>query len=320
MVYGDDDNYTKFDRVSTNAATATAVEKFEFINEVAGTPRNAAADATANLASTFGNDVFMRVKSDGTNITGEYSVDGTTWTPVGRSAVLPANAKVGVFALSNAATTVVNAKFDYVTLEGVNVPSPLVPGDDFDGTTLDKTRWNAIVREDATKYTVGNGGLTITTVEGDINTTSDPAGTRNLMLQSADHAGSDYVLETKLSGTITGGYSQGGLIIYTDDDNYVKLDAISDANQTRINRIELRSEQAGGDPEPAAAGHRYGRPHRDDELLAASDEDGDDVQGRVLLRRDHLGVDVRDRRQHADRSEVRRLHARADRRPAPARR
>ena len=53
IVYGDDDNYTKFDRVSTNAATATAVEKFEFINEVAGTPRNGSADATANLASTF---------------------------------------------------------------------------------------------------------------------------------------------------------------------------------------------------------------------------------------------------------------------------
>ena len=208
----------------------------------------------------------MRVKSDGTNITGEYSVDGTTWTPVGQSAALPANAKVGVFALSNAATTVVNAKFDYVTLEGANVPAPLTPGDDFDGTTLDKTRWNAIVREDATKYTVGSGGLTITTVEGDINTNSDPSGTRNLFLQSADHAGSDYVLETKLSGTITGGYSQGGLIIYTDDDNYVKLDAISDVNQTRINRIELRSEQAARDPEPAAAGHRYGRPHRDDEL------------------------------------------------------
>ena len=99
------------------------------------------------------------------------------------------------------------------------MPSPLVPGDDFDGTTLDKSRWNAIVREDATKYTVGSGGITTTTVEGDINTTSDPSGTRNLLLQSADHAGSDYVLETKLSGTITGGYSQGGLIIYTDDDN-----------------------------------------------------------------------------------------------------
>ena len=60
LVYGDDDNYTKFDRVATNAATAAAVEKFEFINEVAGTPRNGSADATANLAPTFPNDFYMR--------------------------------------------------------------------------------------------------------------------------------------------------------------------------------------------------------------------------------------------------------------------
>ena len=220
MVYGDDDNFTKFDRVSTNAASATRPSRSSS-SSTRSRARRATPPRTPRATSppTFANDLFMRVKSDGTNITGEYSVDGTTWTAVGRSAALPANAKIGVFALSNAATTVVNAKFDYVTLEGANVPAPLAPGDEFDGTTLDKTRWNAIVREDATKYTVGNGGLTMTTVEGDINTTSDPAGTRNLLLQSADHAGSDYVLETKLSGTITGGYSQGGLIIYTDDDN-----------------------------------------------------------------------------------------------------
>ncbi|MBE2320930.1 ThuA domain-containing protein [Solirubrobacter sp. CPCC 204708] len=257
LVYGDDDNYTKFDRVSTNAASATTpVEKFEFINEVAGTPRNASQDGTANLAANFPNDFFLRVKSDGTNITGEYSTDGTTWTAVGRSAVQPANAKIGVFALSNAATTVTNAQFDYVTLEGTNVPVPLVPGDEFDGTSLNKTRWNAIVREDDTKYSLANGALTITTVEGDINTTSNPANTRNFILQSPTNAGSDYVLETKLSGTITGGFSQGGLLIYTDDDNYVKLDAISDQNQTRINRIELRSEQGGAtqSPQPQATG------------------------------------------------------------------
>src|SRR6185503_9025432 len=83
LIYGDDDNYTKFDRVATNAAGATTpVEKFEFINEVAGTPRNAGADATANLAAGFPDDYYLRVKSDGTNITGEYSTDGNTWTAV----------------------------------------------------------------------------------------------------------------------------------------------------------------------------------------------------------------------------------------------
>ena len=55
------------------------------------------------------------------------------------------------------------------------------------------------------------------------------------------------MIETKLSGTINGGYAQGGLIAYSNGDNWVKLDPISDAGSTRINRIELRSE-VGGTP------------------------------------------------------------------------
>ncbi len=192
LVYGDDDNYTKFDRVSTNAAgAATPVEKFEFINEVAGTPRNAGQDATANLRRRASRTtIYLRVKSDGTNITGEYSTDGTTWTAVGRSAALPANAKIGVFALSNAAATNADAKFDYVTLEGPTCPRRSIPGDDVqrhhagqDPLERDRPRG----RHASTPSP--DGGLTFTTVEGDINTTSDPSGTRNLLLQSADHAG-----------------------------------------------------------------------------------------------------------------------------------
>jgi hypothetical protein len=34
----------------------------------------------------------MRIVSDGTQITGQYSTDGSTWTNVGRAAPLPANA------------------------------------------------------------------------------------------------------------------------------------------------------------------------------------------------------------------------------------
>ena len=60
------------------------------------------------------------------------------------------------------------------------------------------------------------------------------------------------MLETKVTGTYAGGYAQGGIIVYGDDDNYVKLDAVSDVNQTRVNRIELRSEAAGAvlNPQP----------------------------------------------------------------------
>ena len=39
---------------------------------------------------------------------------------------MPANAKIGFFALSNAATTTVNAVFDWWQVEGTNAPA--IPG------------------------------------------------------------------------------------------------------------------------------------------------------------------------------------------------
>jgi cytochrome c len=64
------------------------------------------------------------------------------------------------------------------------------------------------------------------------------------------------VIETKVSGDISGGYEQGGLLVYVDDDNYIKYDLISDDGQTVKNRIELRSEVNGAirDPQPQVTG------------------------------------------------------------------
>ena len=53
MVYGDDQNFTKFGRI---AHTAAGDEKFEFIYENAGTPRNEAADSSGNLPAAFPDD------------------------------------------------------------------------------------------------------------------------------------------------------------------------------------------------------------------------------------------------------------------------
>ncbi len=98
MVYGDDNNFTKFGRIAHSAA---GDEKFEFINEVNAVARNEAADSTANIPATFPDDFWLRLTSDGTNVVGHYSTDGSTWTAVGRPAALPANAKIGLFAFSN---------------------------------------------------------------------------------------------------------------------------------------------------------------------------------------------------------------------------
>ena len=252
LVYGDDDNFTKFGRI---AHTTAGDEKFEFIYENAGAPRNDAADSTANLPAAFPLDFYLRIQSDGTSLTGAYSVDGVDWTPVGRPAPLPANARIGMFAFNNAATTSPEAAFDSFRLTtgsgGGGGPAGPSRDDQFDGSSLDTTRWNAIVRGN-TSASVGGGELTITTEPGDIYTTDTVPPPNNFILQSADHAGPDWTIETKLSGTINGGYGQGGLIAMVDGSNYVKLDAISDAGNTRINRIELRSEvgDAVQDPQP----------------------------------------------------------------------
>ena len=131
IVYGDDNNYVKLDRTATNTATATNTEKFEFIQEVNATARNATQDYTANLAANFPQDFYLRIVYNGTNLAGSYSTDGTNWTNVGRtSTALPANARVGVYALSNAATTQVNATFDWFTLNGANVADTPCPNAD----------------------------------------------------------------------------------------------------------------------------------------------------------------------------------------------
>ena len=55
------------------------------------------------------------------------------------------------------------------------------------------------MRDNPAKYAVGGGNLTITTELGDIYTGDTNPPPNNFILQSADHAGADWVIETKLS-------------------------------------------------------------------------------------------------------------------------
>ena len=139
------------------------------------------------------------------------------------------------------------------------------------------------MRDNPAAYSVAAGRLTITTEPGDIYTGDTNPPPNNFILQSADHAGDDWVIETKITGpTINGGWAQGGLIAYQDGDNYVKFDAISDDGQTRINRLELRSETAGAiGPNPADPAIAAGV----DRDLAAADQDRHELHRRVLARR-----------------------------------
>ena len=102
---------------------------------------------------------------------------------------------------------------------------------------------------------MSDGGLTIEGAPADLYTDSANEGdATNLILQSDANTTEDYTIETQVSATYTDGYGQAGLIIYGDDDNYVKLDPVADVDlpNESFNRVELRSEVQLGHPEPPA--------------------------------------------------------------------
>nr|WP_239160435.1 ThuA domain-containing protein [Virgisporangium ochraceum] len=246
LLYGDDDNYAKLDLLFSGSA------RVEFIRETAATPRNDAADATA---APSGESVYLRLTSDGTNVTASMSGDGQTFTPIGRSAALAGitNPKIGLFALQGGGTApVIDAAFDWFQITPDEPAGAVDPSDEFTAPALDKCRWNSIVREDATKYRIADGALTIDVPNGDIYTTNN-TGPTNFILQTAPNG--DWTAQTKVDGSaFNEQYQQGGLLVYLDDDNYLKLDYIVDnaAGQPVSRRIEYRSEIAGAvqNPQP----------------------------------------------------------------------
>ncbi|MFY1634308.1 ThuA domain-containing protein [Solwaraspora sp. WMMB335] len=236
LVYGDDDNYAKLDVLYSGS------RRVEFIRETAGTPRNEGADATDAPA---GDTIYLRLTSDGTNLTAAYSADGQTFTPVGRQAALAGitDPQVGVFALNGGTEApVVDAVFDWFQFTPDTPAGPVEPSDEFDGGTLDACRWDAVVREDAAAYRVVDGSLHIDVPNGDIYGT-DNSGPTNFILQTAPDG--DWTLQTKVDGSLLDEqYQQAGLLVYADDDNYLKFDFIADntVGQPVSRRIEYRSE------------------------------------------------------------------------------
>ena len=164
------------------------------------------------------------------------------------------------------------AAFDSFTLTGDEVgggggggggtPSGPSYDDQFDDATLDKTRWNAIVRDTPAEYDAGRRRADDHDRASATSTRATPRPPpNNFLLQDASHAGADWVIETKISGnTIDGGYAQGGLMAYVDGDNYVKLDAITDVEQHghQPDRAPLGGRRR--DPEPAGERQPSPRP------------------------------------------------------------
>ena len=133
--------------------------------------------------------------------------------------------------------------------------------DDFDGTALDTGRWDSIVRDDPASRRLQDGRLEIDTRPGALTATGN-SFPRNLILQ--DPPEGDWTIETTVHAPVDEAYQQGGLLAYSSDDHYVKLDVVADnaPGAQRARRIELFPEQRAqiqpvSWPVPATAGDTW---------------------------------------------------------------
>lgn len=125
----------------------------------------------------------------------------------------------------------------------VRDPQPGAPiaalSDEFTGTAL-SSRWSWIRPPAADSYRVADGALTVDTQNADLQP-QNPTALASVLTEPAP-AG-DYVVQTRVRVSVPDdasvhNYVQGGLVVYADDGNYVKLavSSIFDTRQTEFGR------------------------------------------------------------------------------------
>jgi cytochrome c len=258
LIWGGPDDYAKMVVQGRSAPADPATRIFQYIREEAGAPNEVGDSNTAALGAAYPDTVYVRLAStDGQDLQASYSADGVTFTSMPQTKSLAGidDPQIGLVALAGTGSTapVVDAQFDWFHLTPDDTAEAPGPDDEFDADTLDPCRWD-VVREDPTGYRVTGGELEIDTTATDIYS-GDNTGTPNIVVQ--DLGEGDWSVETLVDGSeFDQQYQQGGLIAYAGDDDYVKLDLVTDnaPGSAVSRRIELRSEVGGvvQNPQPGA--------------------------------------------------------------------
>ena len=294
MVYNDDNNFTKFGRIAHSAA---GDEKFEFINEInaVAAQRGGGLDRQhpGGLPGRLLRPADVRRDQRGRPLLDRRDHLDPGRAPggdPGRRQDRPVRLLQRRRRQPGRGLRPLHAHGRGHAAEAAAVRRPAR------ATTTSSTtrRWTrrAGTRSSATRppqYNLAGGEFRLTLSQGDIYTGDTTPPPNNFILQDASHAGADWVIETKINSyTHDGGYAQGGLIAYGDGDNYVKFDAITDPNNTRCNRIELRSEVAGAIQNPQAERQPSRRAQANGPVWLRLTKAGQQLLGRVLVRRRRL--------------------------------
>ncbi|NOV97800.1 ThuA domain-containing protein [Isoptericola halotolerans] len=256
LIWDGPDDYAKMVIQGRSAPADPATRVFQFIREEGADPQEVGDSNTAALGAAYPSTVYVRLaSSDGSDLNASYSADGVTFTEMPQTKSLDGldDPQVGLFALAGSGTQadIVEAQFDWFHIVPDDTASTPGPDDEFEGDALDTCRWE-VVREDPSGYRVTGGALEIDTTATDIYGT-DNSDVPNIVVQ--DQPGDSWTVQTLVDGSaLDEQYQQAGLIVYGDDDEYVKFDYVVDnAPGAEVSRrLELRSEVGGAvqNPQP----------------------------------------------------------------------
>lgn len=286
IMYGDDDNYVKLVVGGRSAEPNKSNNIIQFSKELAGavTENNG-----PNLGADFPDTVWLRLSStNGLDLTASYSADGEEWTTLSSGAQHDLaginEPRMGLTAFANTeAGAGITAEFDYFSITPDDSAEPCGEepetcltgrSDHFTGEALDEERWNTIVRPSG-NISVADSQLTIPMTATDLyqgtNTTPD------LVLQ--DLPAGEFEVTTKVTAPIVRQYQQAGLLLYGDDDNYLKLVVQGRSAQPdkAANIVQFAREADATAAETNTSG--LGADFPDTVWLRMVSEDGVDVEG-----------------------------------------
>ncbi len=151
-----------------------------------------------------------------------YLLGSKSKVPVVKASAIDPNIAVDIEQAKEIPGTAIVKMIDNITLETntyyLNFDVKSV-SDEFNGGTIGN-QWEWI-RENPSNHNLTKkaGSLTITSEEGDVSEGTNNA--KNMLLQSANN---DWVIETKLAASrIPSQPENAGIVVYEDDDNFVKL-------------------------------------------------------------------------------------------------
>ena len=233
MVHRSDDEYNKLAFVKHQNGNRF----LEFQTETNGARTT---HASFTVPADFPATAYLKLVSDGTQLTAHHSTNGESWTQLAGTAPLKTGAQVGLVAAGDTGTAAKVAAVDWFRVTPDREAPAFTADDEFDGTGLDGCRWAQTVRYDAEHVSVGDGHLEVETQPGDING-NNPLNPRNFVLQAAPEG--DFVATTRFKAPLKHRYQLAGLLMYGDDDNYVKSDVV--AYNAPGSPLDLRAELAG---------------------------------------------------------------------------